>query len=447
MFDALGKLPFMKSKSVGIEIAPDRVNVAQLHRKGQAFQLTELATAEIPEEIFQEGQILDASAMAEIIQSILTEKKIKCKVAATAISGGGNIVTRIISVPAELDDRELREMVLNQEAGLYLPFPREEADINYQKLDLFVDEDGIEKVQVLLAAARKEATDSYLETFQQAGLSISTIEVSEFSLIRTIREQLRQLTPRKAAALVDIGFESTEISVVIDGIPHFSRSIPIGTFQIQSAVNRAMNLPLSRNTDLLQGMTVPTIPRDAVGSPQSTAGDAFDPGAAVMLRSLEQLSDELSRSINFYLNQGEDRAVDQLFLAGPGATIGQLDKFFTQRLGLLCSRVNPIETLGLEVSDEIPLTRPSNWGIVLGLAYKPLRRPDLNINFLENQSEHRLARTRHTQGRKRLSTPLSKDVASLADLDPWTQSLIGVIQLDTEEPMESYVDHLEEKYR
>jgi hypothetical protein len=38
------------------------------------------------------------------------------------------------------------------------------------------------------------------------------------------------------------------------------------------------------------------------------------------------------------------------------------------------------------------------------------------------------------------------DVNSLVGLNPWTQSLIGVIQLGTEEPTESYVDYLEEKY-
>ncbi len=31
-------------------------------------------------------------------------------------------------------------------------------------------------------------------------------------------------------------------------------------------------------------------------------------------------------------------------------------------------------------------------------------------------------------------------------LDPWTQSLLGVIQLSAEDPTESYVDYLEEKY-
>lgn len=36
---------------------------------------------------------------------------------------------------------------------------------------------------------------------------------------------------------------------------------------------------------------------------------------------------------------------------------------------------------------------------------------------------------------------------SFESLHPWTQSLIGVIQLDSEELTESYVDYLEEKYR
>ncbi len=34
----------------------------------------------------------------------------------------------------------------------------------------------------------------------------------------------------------------------------------------------------------------------------------------------------------------------------------------------------------------------------------------------------------------------------LTNLDPWTQSLIGSIQLDTDYSTESYVDYLEEKY-
>jgi type IV pilus assembly protein PilM len=256
-------------------------------------------------------------------------------------------------------------MILNQEAGLYLPFPREEADVDYQKLGFLVDEDGIEKVQVLLVATRKEVTDTYLSTFQEAGFQVDVLEITSFSLIRTIRPQLRQFGPQEAVAIVDIEYDYTEISIVVDGVPQFSRTVPIGTLQIQSSLSRAMNLPPSRNTELLMGMTVPLNPLGMGGNTAAT-----NPGAAAMLRVLGELADELRRSIDFYLNQDENLEVAQLLIAGPGGSLGQVDEFFTQRLSLPSSAVDPIESLSLQVHEEISeLQRPS-LGIVLGLGLR-----------------------------------------------------------------------------
>jgi len=363
--DSLKALFSRKTSGVGVELTPEKVNLARLRKQGTNLKLETLASVELSEGIYEEGQILDTAAMADALQTVLTESKVKVKQATTAIPG--RAITRVIPVPAELDDQELRDMVLNQEASLYLPFPREEADVDYQKLGFFVDEDGIEKVQVLLVAVRKDITDPYLDVFQEAGLRLNVLETSSFALIRTIREQLRHFTPQEAAAVVDIEFESTEISIVVDGVPHFSRTVPIGTFQIQSALSRAMNLPPSRNTELLQGMTVPVQSMDTVGSPQ--VGNA-NPGTTAMLRVLGELSDELRRSIDFYLNQGEEMEVAQLLLAGPGASIGQLDEFFAQRLSLPASQIDPISALSLEVDEDIPETQRPGLATVIGLGLR-----------------------------------------------------------------------------
>jgi type IV pilus assembly protein PilM len=364
--DSLKAIFSRKPRGVGIELTPEKVNLAHLKRQGNSLKLDTLASVELAEGVYEEGQILDAAAMADAIQAVLAESKLKVKQATTAIPG--RAITRVIPVPAELDDEELREMVLNQEASLYLPFPREEADVDYQKLGYFVDEDGIEKVQVLLVAVRKDLTDPYIDVFQQAGLMLNVLETSSFALIRTIREQLRQFTPQEAAAVVDIEFENTEISIVVDGVPHFSRTVPIGTFQIQSALSRAMNLPPSRNTELLQGMTVPIQTMDTVGAPQM--GGGTNPGTTAMLRVLGELSDELRRSIDFYLNQGEDMEVAQLLLAGPGASIGQLDEFLAQRLSLPASQIDPISALSLDVSEEIPEAQRPGLATVIGLGLR-----------------------------------------------------------------------------
>lgn len=354
-----------RNQGVGVELTPERINVVRLSRKGQGYKLIAQHSIEVPEGIFQEGQIIDAPEMAQLIRSVLDEHKINVKKAATAVSGR-EAVTRLIPVPAELDDNELREMVLNQEAGLYLPFPREEADVDYQKLDLMIDEDGIEKVRVLLVATRKEVTDNYINTFEQAGLHLEVLEITSFSLIRTIREQLRQFAPAEAVAIANIEYEGTEIAIAVDGVPQFSRTVPIGTFQIQTALSQAMNLPPSRNTDLLQGMTIPLNPVDTV----KTGLTGTNPGAAAMVRVVGELADELRRSIDFYVNQGENQEVAQLLLAGPGGGIGQLDEFLTQRLSVPTSQVDPIEALSLDVETEIPPAQRPGLGVALGLGLR-----------------------------------------------------------------------------
>ncbi|MFQ4146928.1 type IV pilus biogenesis protein PilM [Chlorogloeopsis sp. ULAP02] len=354
------------NKGVGIELAPQCVNVARLRKQRQGLKLDALTSVSVPEGVFIDGQIADPPAMAQIIQQALSESKINASRVATAVTGRDSVV-RLIPVPAELDDKELREMVLNHEAGLYLPYPREEADVDYQKLGYFVDEDGIEKVQVLLVATRKEITDTYIRTFEQAGLQIDVLEINSFALIRTIRDQLRQFGPQEAAVLVDIEFDSTEIAIVVNGVPQFSRTVPLGTYQMQMALAKAMSVPASRDMELLRGITIPLTPQDA----GKTGVTEANPGLAAMMRVLGELTDELRRSIDFYLNQSENLEVAQIFLAGAGGGLAQLDEFFTQRLSLPTSQIDPVGALSLQIDEEKypPVQRPG-LGIVLGLGMR-----------------------------------------------------------------------------
>lgn len=365
MFNRFKDLLSKGKKGIGIELAPERINIAQLRKQGQGYKVSTLYSHEVPEGIFQDGKIIDSPALSELIREALAQSKIKVEQVATAVPMREAVI-RIIPIPAELDDQELRDMVLNHEAGLYLPYPREEVDLDYQKLGFFTDEDGIEKVQVLLVATRKEITDTYLDTFGQAGLKVDVLEINSFALIRTIREQLRQFAPQEAAVLVDIEFDSTEIAIIVDGVPQFSRTVPIGTYQLQSALSRAMNLPTSRNTELLQGMTIPNTPADGI----RTGATGINPGMAALLRVLGELADELRRSIDFYLNQSDNLEVAQLLLAGPGGGIGQLDEFFTQRLSLPTTQVDPVAALSLEMDEDIPSVQRPGLGTVLGLGLR-----------------------------------------------------------------------------
>lgn len=360
MLKAFTSLFGRSNQVLGIELTPERVNLVQIHKQRQGLKIKSLITLPVPDGILSDGQIIDTPAMSEIIQQAVAESKTKASHVATCIPGR-NAIVRLISVPSDLDNEELRDLMLNHEASLYLPYPQEQADIDYQTLEHFIDEDGIDKVRVLLVATRKDITQTYLDAFEQAGLTVDTLEINSFALIRTIREQLQLLEPAEAAVLVDIEFDSTEIAIIINGVPQFSRTIPIGTYQLQAALSKDMNLPISRDMDMLESVIIPEKSR--------SIGDDTDIDS--MLNVLRELSDELSRTINFYVNQSVNLEVVQLFLAGPGAGIQQLDEFLTKKLGLPTIPIDPFTCLSLSADiEEYPLMKRPGLGIVIGLGIR-----------------------------------------------------------------------------
>lgn len=369
MLDFVTNLFSGGSQGVGIEINPDKITLVQLAKKGQQYKLQKYHRIEVPEEIFEEGQIVDSPGLSELIDQLLKEAKIKPKKIAAAVPMRDSII-RIIPIPAELNDSELKDMVLNHEASLYLPYPREEVDLDYEKLDYFMDEDGIEKVQVLLVATRREITDVYVETFQQAGLNLNVLEINSFALIRAIQENLKQFDENEAVVLIDIEFDTTEIAIIVNGVPQFSRTVPIGTYQMQTALAQAMNLPTSKNTELLQEITIPNNP-DQTGSASTTSSQTWiNPGMDSLLRVLGELIDELRRSINFYLNQSGDMEVVQILLAGPGSGLAQIDEFFTKKLSLPAMQLDPVSSLNLKFNEDLSAIERAGLGTALGLGMR-----------------------------------------------------------------------------
>jgi type IV pilus assembly protein PilM len=356
-------------KGIGIEITSEKVNLVQLRRKGQSsYKLVTYGSVELPEGTVEEGRILDPVALGEVIRSLLADKKIKVKKVATALPGR-ETVSRLIRLPAEIPDLELREMVLNQEASIYLPFPREDADVDYQKLGTALDDDGIERIEILMVATPKEVTDSYMQALEIAQLQVDVVEVSSFALIRAMHNELARFsTLAEAVAIVDIEYEATEITVTVDGVPQFSRTFPIGTAQIQNAQLRAINLPPRRTTDMemLSSTVVPVQSMDTA----SLAGGGGTPGDAAIMRVVGDLSDELRRSIDFYTSQSPGSDVVQLLIAGPGACIGQLNEFFSQRLGIAAIAVDPLTAVGVTVDGDIPIEERMAMSVALGLGLR-----------------------------------------------------------------------------
>ncbi len=357
------------TKGIGVEINPDRVNMVELQKKGASgYKIAKFASETLPEGVVEDGRINDPIQLGEVIRRLYTDNRFSTAKVATAIPGR-ETVSRLIKVPAEIPPEEMRDMVLNQEASLYLPFPREDADVDYAELGVNLDDDGIERKEILMVATPKEVTDTYLQAFQVAQLTADVVEVTSFAIVRSFREELKKFSSvSEAVAIVDIEYESTEITIIVDGVPQFSRTVGTGTSQIQNAQLRSMNLPPLRNTELerIEQMTVPLQTMDTAG----LGGGTGTPGEAAVLRVLSDLGDELRRSIDFYTSQTPGADVTQLLIGGPGAAIDQLDEFFSQRLGITASQVDPLVALSVTGDREYSRGERMSMAVVLGLGLR-----------------------------------------------------------------------------
>jgi type IV pilus assembly protein PilM len=332
---ALGRILGRKKSDpvIGVDITNESIIISQLKRTKTGIEIEKLATASTPQNAIRDGEIIDTGSIAAVIQELIDKNEITANKAITTVSGQA-VIIRTIQFPS-MSAKELKEVVLH-EAERYIPFPIEDVNIDFQTLETIEDE-GISKVEVLLVAAQKQFINSYVETFIISGLKLIGIDVASFAVARalTSSETMSSLGNGEPVVLVLIRGETTDINVFQNGIPKFSRSIPIGSTTFIETIASNLNISLEEAIQVFDKVEVPL-------AGQGGSDDPLVEMASNEIRTtLRELTTEIQRSLEYYQSQGSE-GVQQLILSGRGAKMRNLDKHLSMNLGLDVEISNPI---------------------------------------------------------------------------------------------------------
>lgn len=317
---------------IGIDITNESIIISQLKRTKTGIELEKLVSANTPQNAIRDGEIIDTGSIAQVIQDLVEKNEITATKAITTVSGQA-VIIRTIQFPS-MSAKELKEVVLH-EAERYIPFPIEDVNIDFQSLEEIEDE-GITKVEVLLVAAQKQFINSYVETFIIAGLKLVGIDVASFAVARALSSPDNpSLGNGEPVVLVLIRGETTDINVFQNGVPKFSRSIPIGSTSFIETIASNLNVSLEEAIQIFDKVVVPL-------AGQSVSDDPLVEMASNEIRTtLRELTTEIQRSLEYYQSQGTER-VQQLVLSGRGAKMKNLDKHLSMNLGVDVEISNPI---------------------------------------------------------------------------------------------------------
>jgi len=348
---------------LGVDIDGDIVNVVEVKETSGGVVLFGYATAKLPHDMKS-----DTVAVGTLLERMIATRGLAGSEAVTCIEGTDTF-TKQVSFP-HMPDADLRNAVW-WEAERTSPFPLQEAEFAYHLIKEVTFSDGSRKVDVLVAAAKKERLQERVKVLDAAGLAPVGVVVRALALLAALKNDIPK-DAVTATVLIDIGRSFTTFVVCEEGHPTFIREMRIGDADFTESIcaeigvspeaaellKRRHGIALKEEEQRLLAIAVHeeleqiSDALDIWGDLRSALGEEVEKEkseakqVAVAVRyPVERLVGEIERSLGFWRHNNPSKEVGQIFLTGVGALLKDIDRLLSARLGAPVTIANPLAQL------------------------------------------------------------------------------------------------------
>lgn len=322
---------------LGIDISSTSVKLLELSRAGKTYKVESYAVEPLPANSVVDKRVEDVEAVGQSVEKALKKSGSKLKSAAIAVAGS-SVITRVISMPANLSDSEMADQLLI-EADQYIPYDMEE--VSYDFSTVGPTEGNPDQVDVLLAASQRDNVDQRVECCEYAGLTAKVVDIEAYATehsFELIRHQLPDEGIDKVVAIVDIGATTMTITVLHDGKIIYTRDQTFGGKQLTEDIMRRYGLSYEEaGQKKRQG-----------GLPENYHTEVLDPFK-------QNIVQEVNRSLQFFFANSAFNAIDNIVMAGGTSTIAGVDSIVAENTGVQTVMAEP--SVNLKISNKIRAER------------------------------------------------------------------------------------------
>ena len=231
---------------------------------------------------------------------------------------------------ASLSEDEM-ESQISVEADQYIPYPLDEVALDFEIQG--VSETSSERVNVLVAACRKDNVDNREAVLNLAGLQVRVVDVEAYAMERAyelVESQLDFSGETPLVAIIDIGSTMTTLSVLEDGKTIYTREQLFGGRQLTEEIQRRYDMT----------------PEQADFAKKN--GDLPDDYEAEVLTPFREAAvQQISRSLQFFYSSSNHADVKYIVLAGGCASTRGLDSLIADKVGTRCIVANPFAQMAI----------------------------------------------------------------------------------------------------
>ena len=315
---------------IGLDISSSAVKMVDVGSDGKpGYGVERYAIEVLPRDAVADGNIVNLEATAETVRRAWKRLATSTRSAAIALPAS-HVITKKIIVAAGLREQEL-ELQVESEANQYIPFALEEVNLDSQIVGPAPP--SPDETEVLIAASRKEKVEDRIAVVESAGLKAVVMDVESYAALAAfdlITKQLPDEGKGQIIALVDIGANVMNLTVLRDGLQLYGREQAFGGNQ------------LTRDIARLFGMTFEEAESE---KRRNNLPDNYE--TEVLHPFVESMALEVSRALQFFFTSTQFNQVSHIVLSGGCAVLPGADEAVASRTQINTVIANPFSDMVL----------------------------------------------------------------------------------------------------
>jgi len=320
------RLPFKhRARSVAaLDIGASSLKFVRLDRHADGLSLSAAGIRELPTEAIVAHEIKDRDAIVFNIQNLIEQCDPGTTEVVVSIAGHGVITDKF---EVENKSGAEAEQAILFEAEQRSPFDVDDVSMDYHILR---SDPETGKMEVLLVAARREFLQEYLNLIEDAGLRTGLVDTDSFAVLNAYALNY-DVDPERVTALINIGFDTTNVIFLKDGFYHSTRDISAGGRMLYEVIQREFRLNQELALKVVKGEMDETVDQDMLKATVQSAADELLTGLEV--------------AFSYFRTLAKTDSVDWIVLSGGGAMVPYLPECIQSKLNIPIEIANPLRNI------------------------------------------------------------------------------------------------------
>lgn len=311
----------MASKTLTIEVGNEFIKVCEMQRVKNTVMVHHAISVQTPPDSVEDGFVKDITQVSEAIRKAMTEEQIIGS-EVTFVLNSSRVATKEVILP--LVKREKIQDLVNMNATEYFPVNIDDYVLSYTILEEKKNKEE-QKSRILVFAAPEAMVQSYYDLAKSLNMRIRAVDYAGNSTLQLVKIQI----DAKPTLVVQLGMDTTIVSVMNNNILQLQRTIPYGESLLLNHVMETRNVKAKVALELLSSAQ---IVKNTLDADEATA-------------SLKYLISNVNRVIEYYSSRNQDQPLQKIVIIGEGADVLGMDVLFANETSLPAERLTVLKNV------------------------------------------------------------------------------------------------------